>query len=105
MENIMIEFTRGDTFKKKVNLYKDGDEDYIPSEGDVLRFAAKKSYTENRVAIDKMIPIDTMLFELKPEDTAKLKYGVYVFEIELTTNEGEVHTICKGRMTLLPEVR
>jgi len=104
MDNVKIEFTRGDTFKRKIKLYKNSEE-FIPSEGDTIRFSAKKSYTDTRVAIEKDVPIDTMVFELTPEDTKLLKYGVYVFEFELTTAEGEVYTFIKGRMTLTPEVQ
>lgn len=104
MDNINIEFTRGDTFKKKVLTHKN-DEDYIPSEGDTIVFAAKKSYTENQVAVEINVPADTGILEIRPENTKQLKYGVYVYEVELTTADGEVHTIIKGRMTLLPEVR
>lgn len=106
MDNVNIEFTRGDTFKKKVLMYKNENAaDYIPSEGDTIVFAAKKSYTENQVAVEINVPVDTGILEIRPEDTKHLKYGVYVYEVELTTANGEVHTIIKGRMTLLPEVR
>ena len=103
MENVKIEFTRGDTFKRTLKLYN-GNEEYTPAEGDVIRFAAKKSYAEKHVDIEKTVPIDTMIFELEPEDTKALKYGSYVFEFELTTAEGEVYTFMKGRMLLTPEV-
>ena len=103
MENVKIEFTRGDTFKRTLKLYN-GNEEYTPDEGDVIRFAAKKSYGDNHIDIEKIVPTDTMLFELEPADTKTLKYGSYVFEFELTTAEGEVYTFMKGRMVLTPEV-
>ena len=103
MENVKFELTRGDTFKRKLNIYN-GSELYTPAEGDVIKFAAKKSYTESSVAIEKTVPTDTLIFTLDPADTSNLKYGAYVFEFELTKANGEVYTFVKGRMTLTPEV-
>ena len=100
-----VYLTRGDTLRLKVNIMQeqpDGTkEEYIPQEGDAVRFAVKKDiykgvkYTELEDVdplIIKSIPIDTLILELEPGDTKGLPFGMYLYDVELTMADGTVDT-------------
>lgn len=99
-----ITLTRGDTLLAHVTP-KQGDEEYIPQDGDHIRFAMKKSYRDTEALIVKQIPIDTCLLELEPEDTKELQMDkTYVYDIELTYADGKVDTFISGTLKLANEV-
>lgn len=64
-----ITLTRGDTFEALVSATKRDGTQYIPVEGDVIRFAMKENYDDPRPLLVKDIPIDTMMLTLEPQDT------------------------------------
>ena len=98
-----IELIRGDTLKLIVEI-KANKQKYTPKEGDSLRFALKTSYTSPKVLILKPIPIETCILHLEPNDTKKLNFGKYVYDIEITFANGDVDTFIRGELKLLPEV-
>lgn len=102
-----IFLTRGDTFKAQLSLTNEEGQPYEPQEGDVIRFACKKDYSDpdTEVLIVKEVPLDTLILTLEPSDTKELAFGNYVYDIQLTTAAGEVDTfITKGILTLTEEV-
>jgi hypothetical protein len=101
-----ITLTKGDTFKRTLILKdKTTGDIYQPVEGDSIRFAAKKKYTDSTCLIYKEIPTDTMLLHLEPDDTKNLAVGSYVYDIQLTYANGDVDTfIDKAKFTLTEEV-
>jgi hypothetical protein len=112
IDNTKITMTRGDTLLVAVSMVKDG-EDYLPTSGDVVRFAVKnkkmtmgnKEYSDPEPIILKNIPIATMVLELEPEDTKNLSFGEYVYDIEITFANGRVDTfITNSPFILAPEV-
>lgn len=102
-----INITRGDSGYALVDMvFKDGTE-YVPEEGDVVRFAMNKDYkhtdTEPLILID--IPTDTKLLHIEPYHTKSLAYGKYVYDIELTRENGDVDTfVCKKVFRITEEV-
>lgn len=81
------------------------DNQYIPMNGDRIRFAMKNDYNDETPLLIKEIPIDTMILTLNPEDTKHLPFGKYVYDIELTKATGEVDTfITKAILKLTEEV-
>ena len=98
-----ISLVRGDTLKVRIEILNDG-EIYTPQNGDTLRFAMKKDYSSSRVLINKSIPTDTLILHLKPEDTKKLAFGEYVYDIEITFANGDVDTFISGILNLKSEV-
>jgi hypothetical protein len=88
-----ITLTKGDTFKATISItYPDG-EPYVPSEGDTIRFALKKEVDDDTAPIIyREIPINTMVLVIRPEDTKRLSYGNYVYDIQLTKANGDVDT-------------
>ncbi len=80
------------------------DEIYTPVNGDRIRFAMKQNYSSSRVLVNKSIPIDTLILHLEPNDTKKLTFGDYVYDIEITFANGDVDTFIRGELKLEPEV-
>lgn len=100
-----ITLTRGDSFKATVQMIDENGESYIPQEGDKIRFAVKRRYTDTKTIISKVIPNDTLLLELEPKDTEAFKFGSYVYDIQLTYANGEVDTfIDKATLVISEEV-
>lgn len=94
-----IYLTRGDSFSAEIKLYQ-GDEEYTPEEGDVIRFAAKHpgmtagngDYLDAQPVLLKEIDHETMTLEIAPEDTKSLSFGEYVYDLEITFADGTVDT-------------
>ena len=107
-----ITMTRGDTLCVNVEMTLDG-EPYVPSGNDSIRFALKtpkmtgsrSEYKDTEPLILKPIPIETCQLVLQPEDTKSLGFGQYVYDIEITMEDGTVDTfINEATMILAPEV-
>lgn len=108
-----IRLTRGDTFVTEVGMRsKTTKEPYIPQEGDVVRFALKRKlfgpdkgyYIDQKPLVLKVIPNETLVLRVDPEDTKPYKFGIYAYDIELTYANGTVDTFLSGDLELLPEV-
>ncbi len=100
-----ITLTRGDTFVALVSITDSEGNAYNPVEGDKVRFAMKKQFTDLEPLLLKDIPIDTMKLVIEPEDTKALSFDTYKFDIELTKASGEVDTfITNGKLKLTEEV-
>lgn len=100
-----ILLTRGDTFKARVAMIKDDGTEYVPEEGDRIRFAMKRAFSDVGVTLEKEIPIDTQMLSLEPADTKELECGGYVYDIQLTYSNGDVDTfISRSSLELTEEV-
>lgn len=89
-----IAMIRGDTETLSISCTKDG-EPYIEI-GDIIYFTVKKSVKTEEKLLQKIITIfkdDKALIEIEPQDTKELKYGKYVYDIQLTKLNGEVKTL------------
>ena len=100
-----ITLTRGDTLKAKIDLADQHGDPYVFNDGDSLRFAMKKDYSDETTLILREVPTDTLILTLNPIDTKRLDFGEYVYDIQLTKANGEVDTfIAKGILRLTEEV-
>ena len=101
-----IRMTKGDTLEVPVIIMTKNGEVYIPSEGDVIRFAMKKTYEDDEPLILKTIPNDTLILRLESSETKTLEVSKtpYVYDIELTTATGTVDTFLSGSLYLTEEV-
>ncbi len=100
-----ITMTRGDTLKTKINIMDANGNEYIPVEGDYIRFAVKRKYTDTTCCIIKEIPIDTLVLHLTPEDTKQMPQPCEcVYDIQITMNDGTVDTFLTGKLTIMQEV-
>lgn len=98
-----IIMTRGDTFKATLTIQDSYGDIYVPQEGDVIRFAMKKRYSDKSVLISKIINNDTLELKLDPKDTKSLPFGNYVYDVELTYANGDVDTFIAGGNLYLKE--
>lgn len=112
IDGTTITMTRGDTLCVNVEMTLD-DEPYVPSGNDSIRFALKTpkmtggraEYKDQEPLILKPIPIDTCQLVLTPTDTKQLSFGQYVYDIEITMEDGTVDTfISEATFILSPEV-
>lgn len=100
-----ITMTRGDTFKAKIDLTDVNGDPYVPSEGDIITFGVKSSYSDAACLIFKTIPISTMELVINPEDTKELSFKTYVYDIQLVKASGETDTfITKAKLVITEEV-
>ena len=99
-----ISLTRGDSLYLDVSFEQDG-EPYTPNPGDAVRFAMKRNIEDAECLILKSIPTNTMTLYIEPEDTKELEFGVYWYDIQLTTVDGDVYTtIGPAKFKLTKEV-
>ena len=98
----VIEITRGDSSPDiKIEIMNNAGELYELQEGDVLEFTVKK----NTTARDSLIQKTGGIFALMPDDTSNLKYGSYVYDVQLTLSDGRVETIIEpSEFIVAPEV-
>lgn len=101
-----ITMTRGDTAYIYVTpKYKETGDVYEPQEGDSILFTVKRKATDTEALIEKEIPTATMQLCIKPEDTKPLRFGDYVFDIQMTYANGDVDTfITEGTFVITAEV-
>lgn len=105
--------TRGDSFYATVEIKLKSGGDYTIQPGDKVTFYLKHSrmnaprtrYTDAMPLITKEIPTDTLVLYLAPEDTKKLSFGEYVYDVEMTFADGGVDTFINNAvLSLVPEV-
>lgn len=104
--NNTITLVRGDTVEIPVTIWtRDGDK-YVPSEGDVIRFALKENYDSENVLIKKVLPNDGLILRLESCETKGLtaKKKPYVYDVEISTANGYVDTFVRGIVNVLEEV-
>lgn len=105
IKDTTITMTRGDTLRAQLHITDSDGNPYIPSAGDKIRFAAKSKYTDMKTLIFKEIPINIMILQLDPEDTKSLNFGKYVYDIQITKENGDVDTfITKAELRITEEV-
>lgn len=105
--NNTITLVRGDTVEIPVTIRTRDGEKYIPSEGDVVRFALKDGYGDDvPVLIHKVLPNDSLILRLESCETKEImaKKKPYVYDVELTTANGYVDTVVRGTVYILEEV-
>lgn len=92
--NGTINMSRGDTVYLNVEILDAEGNPYVLKEGDKLFFSAKKKATDQDYAIPPKLLNGTLL-ELISSDTYDLKFGDYLYDIQLITAEGRSNTIIK----------
>lgn len=98
-----IYLTRGDTLMADISITGADGEPYTPAAGDTVVFAAKLNYSDETDAIRKAVSGLQLIIE--SGDTADLEMGVaYVYDIQLTTEGGDVYTFVKGHLYIGEEV-
>lgn len=91
IEGSTIRLTRGDTAYLQVPL-KTADGAYTINADDTLEFSVKRTTKDEDYVFQKTV-IGEDTFHIEPVDTTELSFGKYVYDIQLTTNNGDVFTV------------
>lgn len=109
IKNNIIRATQGDTIRTTVKFYMPKGTEYVPEQGDVIRFALKstKKPDDTAILLNVNIPIDSMELVIPAEETKKIpsRRTPYFYDVQITFASGEVYTfIHEGEYYSLPEV-
>lgn len=86
-----ISITRGDSAIFEVTITdKDGNA-YTPTHLDKVTFTVKKDTNSNVIVFQR--PVENGKVIIEPEDTKNLRYGDYVYDVQLVTAGGWVATV------------
>lgn len=99
-----IELTRGDYLCVHIGMVVD-DVPYTPTSGSI-KFVMKEKYgDEVPIALEKTVPLETMILELVGTDTKNLSMGKkYVYEIKYIKEDNEEDTFIQGTFKIGYEV-
>ena len=100
-DNGSIYLTRGDSAYLTV-VVKNGDKLYQPVEGDVLHFSVKKDVDDVGYVIHKVFHVGNAIV-INPEDTKEQDFGKYVYDVQLSTANGDVFTIVEPSLFYIKE--
>ncbi len=84
----IIKLTRGDYASFHINIKDASGAEYVLQDGDVVTFTVKKNTKTEDVLIQKT----GQDVEIEHEDTAEMKYGTYVYDVQLTHANGRPDT-------------
>lgn len=100
-----IELTRGDTAVLDVGIVNETTgEPYGIQPADEVTISLKRHTSDPEPCLQKTVTGSGTL-HIKPEDTSRLYFGEYVYDIQLTTALGDVYTVCGPAVfEILPEV-
>ena len=88
-----IKLTRGDTARLTVPIINEIDGSfYDMNPNDILTFTMRKTVTAADFLVQK-ISHGNNHFHFLPQDTKGLKYGSYIYDVQLTTEAGDVYTV------------
>lgn len=88
-----IKLTRGDSATLTLTVTKDG-EDYDYSK-DLTQFTVKRNTVTEEIIIQKTFSNNSIF--ISPEDTKDLYYSDLVYDVQIITPGGEVHTVIEPR--------
>lgn len=91
-KNNKMTLTRGDSAFFDVSIETDSGEEYQVGQGDQLVMTVKASTMQACPDMELKLT-GSASFEIEPEDTRKMRYGHYMYDIQLTTGSGDVFTI------------
>lgn len=101
INNNEIRITRGDTATFNVTLKTDDGNAYTLPEGSIVTFTVKRDTGQPKYLIQK-VNTDSTSFTILPDDTSPLKYGEYVYDIELKIG-AEVSTVVEPTPFIVTE--
>lgn len=88
-----IKLTRGDTARITASIMNEATEAvYAMGENDTLTLTVKKSTKDTEPLFQKVL-VGLNTFHIEPSDTAGLDFGKYKYDVQLTTDDGDVYTV------------
>lgn len=98
-----ILLTRGDTAVIEIKLHNRTHRPYNIRDGDELVFTLKDSTRSNNVILQKTACENQI--KIEANDTKELRYGDYVYDVQLKKEHGEICTVIPPTtFTLMEEV-
>lgn len=93
-EDNTIHLTRGDTARFSIGRIVNTvtNTDYTPTPEDTVTMTIKKTVMDSAPCVRLTVPGGDVL-HIKPEDTKAMAFGKYVYDVQLTTADGDVYTI------------
>ena len=92
-EDGVIQFTRGDTAYIKVYIEnKLAQTQYKIQPNNVLAMSIKRSIRDKDPSVQKVVT-GSSIFHIQPTDTSKLAFGKYLYDVQITTEAGDVYTV------------
>lgn len=92
-----IFIVRGDSGFLQIYMSDREDNKILFKAGDVLFLTVKSSSRTSKISFQKIVEIQTetdfVSVNIEPNDTKELSFGQYVYDIQLTRSNGDVHTI------------
>lgn len=86
-----ISIVRGDSALFELNIIDENKNAYTPREDDTITFTVKTNVCSKEPLFQKQW--EDGKFVINPEDTKDLRYGTYVYDVQLVTANGWVDTI------------
>lgn len=101
----LIQLTRGDTAVLNIDITNDATgEAYAIQPEDELVLSMKRSVNDTEVCMQKRVKGTAQLL-IEPADTGSLRFGRYVYDVQITTGLGQVYTVIGPEtFEILPEV-
>lgn len=89
-----IHLTRGDTARLLIDRAANAatGKDYVFTPEDKVTMTVKKTVYDTSPAVQLTVPGGAAI-HIKPEDTKELAFGRYVYDVQLTTADGDVYTV------------
>jgi len=97
-----IKLTKGDTATIRVSIKDNDGNVYSIKDGDEIKMTVKKSPSDSSPLFSLLANKDVII--INPSNTSAKDTGVYIYDIQLNTTEGNVYTIVQGYFELLEEV-
>ena len=93
-EDNTIHLTRGDTARFSIGRIVNTvtNTNYTPTPEDTVTMTVKKTVLDAAPCVQLIVPGGEVL-HIKPEDTKAMVFGKYVYDVQLTTADGDVYTI------------
>lgn len=93
LEDNTIRLTRGDTARFMITINdQSSNSDYSLADDDTLELTIKKNVKDIEPVLNKKV-IGTNEIHIKPTDTKSLSFGKYIYDVQLTTSDGDVYTV------------
>ena len=86
-----ISITRGDSAIFEITIIDKQKNTYTPSDTDTILFTVKDNTRSKAIVFQKSVTNNQVIID--PVDTEDLRYGKYVYDVQLRTADGWVDTI------------
>lgn len=91
VQGTTIYMTRGDTATINLSIKDNNKNEYELEDGDIVVFSVKKNLSDDSYLIQKTFNEKEIIIE--HEDTKNLSFGSYLYDVQITFNDGKIATI------------